>query len=229
MQENRLEPPAHASRGSQKPLILWILFLGIALSFCGNIYQDLRAEALARDVASVRQETQKQIGELREAQTASLEQDLLRLDQLNGQVQKTNEDALRQSTLAADRTKAELARTVEQRHQEMIRALSDLRSDLRANIGARQSQSPHDVQDANAQPERPVVEAPVAIRTLVSDSSQPALAPADTEAGEPTQPPVTAKKRPFWSRLNPFKKKPATDAGSASQSSSSSQPSSTLQ
>ena len=38
MQENRLEPPAHASRGSQKPLILWILFLGIALSFWCRIF-----------------------------------------------------------------------------------------------------------------------------------------------------------------------------------------------
>lgn len=221
MQENRLEPPAHASRGPQKTLILWLLFLGIVLSLCGNVYQDLRAEALARNIASVRQDAQKQIGELREAQTASLEQDLLRLDQLTSQLQKTNEDVLRQSALAADRTKAELARTVEQRHQEMIRALSDIRSDLRANISARQYQGPRDVQDASAQPERPAVEAPVAIRTLVSNASnQSALAPADTEAGESAQPPGTAKKRQFWSKLNPFRKKPATAAGSTSQSTS---------
>lgn len=221
MQENRLEPPAHASRGPQKTLILWLLFLGIVLSLCGNVYQDLRAEALAQNIASVRQDTQKQIGELREAQTASLEQDLLRLDQLTSQLQKTNEDVLRQSALAADRTKAELARTVEQRHQEMIRALSDIRSDLRANISARPYQGPRDVQDASAQPERPAVEAPVAIRTLVSNASnQSALAPADTEAGESAQPPGTAKKRQFWSKLNPFRKKPATAAGSTSQSTS---------
>jgi hypothetical protein len=225
MQEKRLEAPAHAARGPQKTLILWLLVLGVVLSLCGNVYQDLRAEALARNVASVRQDTQKQIGELREAQTASLEQDLLRLDQLTGQLQKTNEDVLRQSELAADRTKAELARTVEQRHQEMIRALSDIRSDLRANISARQSQSPRDVQDASVPPERPAVEAPVAIRTLVSNSSQPALAPADTEAGESAQPAGTAKKRQFWSKLNPFRKKPAT-AGSVTSQSSSTSPSS---
>jgi len=150
MQEKRLEPAARAARVPQKTLILWLLFLGVVLSFCGNIYQDLRAEALARNIASVRQDTQKQIAELRAAQTASLEQDLLRLDQLTGQVQKTSEDLLRQSTLAADRTKAELAKTVEQRHQEMIRALSDIRSDLRATVTAKQNQSPRDIQEASA-------------------------------------------------------------------------------
>jgi hypothetical protein len=230
MQENRLGPPAHASRGPQKTLILWLLFLGVVLSFCGNIYQDMRAEALARDIASVRLDTQKQIVQLREAQTASLEQDLLRLDQLTGQLQKTNDDVLRESALAADRTKAELARTVEQRHQEMIRALSDIRSDLRANVNARQNQSPRDVQDASAQPERPAVETPVAIRTLVSNSSnQSALAPTDTETGEPAQPAGAGKKKQFWSKLNPFRKKPATAASSTSQSTSTSQTSSTSQ
>jgi len=218
MQEKRLEPAARAARVPQKTLILWLLFLGVVLSFCGNIYQDLRAEALARNIASVRQDTQKQIAELRAAQTASLEQDLLRLDQLTGQVQKTSEDLLRQSTLAADRTKAELAKTVEQRHQEMIRALSDIRSDLRATVTAKQNQSPRDIQEASAQPERNAAEAPVAIRTLVSNSSgQPALSPAGAEAGEPNQPPETGKKKQFWSKLNPFKKKVATAASSTSQ------------
>ena len=155
MQQDRLEPLARAPRRPQKNLILWLLFLGIMLSFCGNIYQDQRAEALARNIASVRQDTQKQIAELRESQTALLEQDLLRLDQLTGQVQKTSEDILQQSTLAADRTKAELARTVEQRHQEMIRALSDIRSDVRATINVKQNQGPNNIQDASAPPERP--------------------------------------------------------------------------
>src|SRR5665213_384685 len=225
MQEDRLEPAARAPRVPQKNMILWLLFLGIVLSFCGNIYQDQRAAALARNIASVRQDTQKQIAALRDAQTASLEQDLLRLDQLNGQLQKTSEDILHQSTLAADRTKAELARTVEQRHQEMIRALSDIRSDLRATVtAARQSPGPRDIQGASTQPERPAAEAAVVSRTLVSSSSdQSALTPAGTEAGEPAQPPETSKKRQFWSKLNPFKKKQATTASGTSQSSSASQ------
>jgi hypothetical protein len=223
MQENRSEPVARTTRRPQKNLILWLLFLGIMLSFCGNIYQDQRAEALARNIASVRQDTQKQIAELREAQTALLEQDLLRLDQLTGQVQKTSEDILQQSTLAADRTKAELARTVEQRHQEMIRALSDIRSDVRATINVKQNQGPNNIQDASAQPERPAVETPVAIRTLVSNSNQSVLTPVDTDAREAAQPPETGKKKQFWSKLNPFRKKAAPAASSTSASSSTSQ------
>ena len=223
MQENRSEPVARTTRRPQKNLILWLLFLGIMLSFCGNIYQDQRAEALARNIASVRQDTQKQIAELRAAQTALLEQDLLRLDQLTGQVQKTSEDILQQSTLAADRTKAELARTVEQRHQEMIRALSDIRSDVRATINVKQNQGPNNIQDASVQPERPAVEAPVAIRTLVSNSNQSKLTPVDTDAREATQPPETGKKKQFWSKLNPFRKKQAQAASSTSPSSSTSQ------
>jgi hypothetical protein len=229
MQEDRSGTVGRAPRRPQKNLILWLLFLGIMLSFCGNIYQDQRAEALARNIASVRQDTQKQIAELREAQTALLEQDLLRLDQLTGQVQKTSEDILQQSTLAADRTKAELARTVEQRHQEMIRALSDIRSDVRATISVKQNQGPNNIQDASAQPERPAVEAPVAIRTLVSNSNPSTLTPVDTDAREATQPPETGKKKQFWSKLNPFRKKQAQAASSTSPSSRTSASSSTSQ
>ncbi len=223
MQEDRSGTVGRAPRRPQKNLILWLLFLGIMLSFCGNIYQDQKAETLAQNIASVRQDTQKQIAELREAQTALLEQDLLRLDQLTGQVQKTSEDILQQSTLAADRTKAELARTVEQRHQEMIRALSDIRSDVRATISVKQNQGPNNIQDASVQPERPAVEAPVAIRTLVSNSNQSTLTPVDTDAREATQPPETGKKKQFWSKLNPFRKKQAQAASSTSPSSSTSQ------
>jgi hypothetical protein len=149
-----------------------------------------------------------------------LEQDLLRLDQLTSQLQKTSEDVLQQSTLAADRTKAELARTVEQRHQEMIRALSDIRSDLRATIADKQSAAPRNIQEASSQPERPAREAAVASGTLVSNSSnRSALTPTPTavETGDPGQPQEPSKKKQFWSKLNPFKKKPATPASSASQ------------
>ena len=223
MQENRSEPAARTAGVPHQSLILWLLFLGVALSFGGNVYQDLRANALEKNLASVRQETQKQIADLREAQTASLEQDLLRLDQLTGQVQKTNEDILRQSTMAADRTKAELARTVEQRHQEMIRALSDIRSDLRTNTNAKQSPGPRDIQEASSQPEQPSGEvAAAAGRSTVSNTShQTALLPSDTEAVEQDQPQEPNGKKRFWSKLNPFsrnKKKPAaTDASVTSQ------------
>ena len=65
MQEKRLEPAARAARVPQKTLILWLLFLGVVLSFCGNIYQDLRAEALARNIALKIEEGLQYPGQIR--------------------------------------------------------------------------------------------------------------------------------------------------------------------
>ncbi len=211
MPVDRPETAARVPRVPNQTLILWLLFLGIVISFARNIYQDERADVLSRNIASVRQDAQKQITELREAQTASLEQDLLRLDQLNAQVQATSEDVLRQSTMAADRTKAELARTVEQRHQEMIRALSDIRSDLRASINAKQSQVA-----SSEPPERPAVD----VSAVSSSPDQPAPAPAEIRIVEPDPDRQATSKKGFWSKLNPFgriKKKPAAPDTSAAQ------------
>ena len=77
---------------SPQTLALWALFLGFLVSLFANIRQDQKTERLALDLATLRQENQKQITVLRDAQSASLEQDLLRLDQLTTQVQKTSED-----------------------------------------------------------------------------------------------------------------------------------------
>jgi hypothetical protein len=211
MPEDRPETAARVPRVPNQTLILWLLFLGIVISFARNMYEDQRADVLSRNIASVRQDTQKQISELREAQTASLEHDLLRLDQLNAQLQATSEDILRQSTMAADRTKAELARTVEQRHQEMIRALSDIRSDLRANISVKQGQVA-----SSELPERPAVD----VAAVSSFSDQPAPVPAEVRIVEQDQGHPATSKKGFWSKLNPFgriKKKPATPDSSTTQ------------
>jgi hypothetical protein len=211
MPVDRPETAARVSRVPNQTLILCLLFLGIVISFARNTYQDQRADVLSRNIASVRQDAQKQITELREAQTASLEQDLLRLDQLTAQLQATSEDILRQSTMAADRTKAELARTVEQRHQEMIRALSDIRSDLRANINVKQGQVA-----SSELPERPAVD----VAAVSSFSDRPAPAPPEIRIVEPDPAPQATSKKGFWSKLNPFgriKKKPVTPDTSAAQ------------
>jgi hypothetical protein len=211
MPVDRPETAVRVDRVPNQTLILCLLFLGIVISFARNTYQDQKADVLSRNIASVRQDTQKQITELREAQTASLEHDLLRLDQLNAQLQATSEDILRQSTMAADRTKAELARTVEQRHQEMIRALSDIRSDLRANINVKQGQVA-----SSELPERPTVD----VAAVSSFSDRPAPAPAETIVVEQNPAGQATSKKGFWSKLNPFnriRKKPATPDTSAAQ------------
>src|SRR5579863_4510607 len=90
---------------SPQTLALWALFLGLLVSLSTNIRQDQKTQRLAQDLATLRQDNQKQIAALRDAQSASLEQDLLRLDQLTTQVQKTSEDEVQQAASLATRTR----------------------------------------------------------------------------------------------------------------------------
>jgi hypothetical protein len=93
-------------------LVLWCLFLGLVVSLAANIRQERKTDALAQDLATLRLQSQKQVAELRDAQSATLEHDLLRLDQLTAQVQKTSQDEVQEAAELASKTRAELARTV---------------------------------------------------------------------------------------------------------------------
>ena len=180
---------------SPQTLALWALFLAFLVSLSANVRQDQKTERLAQDLATLRQENQKQIAVLRDAQSASLEQDLLRLDQLTTQVQKTSEDEVQQAATLASRTREELARTVEQRHQEMITAISDLRADLRSEANGRTSQP-------NAQK---TITEDVPVPVAADFSAPPALSLISEHKSseeQPTPPPV--QKKSFWGKLNPF-------------------------
>ena len=176
---------------------LWVLFVGLLISFAANVTQDRKIEGLRLTLLALRQDHQKQLSELREAQSASLEQDLLRLDQVTTQLQKANESERLQAAELSNKTRADLARTVEQRHQEMITAISDLRADLRSEASARTPSSP------TAQ--RPVVEAaPVPVATEVPLGPQALPAGPEKPAQESVSPSPAGKKS-FWSKLNPFR------------------------
>jgi hypothetical protein len=163
-------------------LFLWLLFVGLVISLARNLHQDQRIDGLVRDLASIRQDTQRQLAELREAQSASLEQDLRRLDQLTKQLQKTSVDVMHEATSEVNRTRSELAKTVEQRHQEMITELSALRSDLSVNSSASLSQPSREPPKDSSETERVRAKGTVAKSTLVSNSSnQPAAVAADGE------------------------------------------------
>jgi hypothetical protein len=191
---------ARSPRLRPHALVAWFLFLGLLVSLTANVREDRRMNALAADLATVREESQKQIAVLRDAQSGSLEQDLVRLDQLATQVQKTSQDEMQEAAALANRTRAELAKTVEQRHQEMITAISDLRADLRTEVRASQSNSV----------QKPDRDAPQASGSFppATAAAKPAI-PAATLVSEETDrdaqssaPP--AQKRTFWSKLNPF-------------------------
>jgi hypothetical protein len=140
MPQEQATKTVRSSQISPLTLILLFLFFGLVLSSITNVTQDRKIAGLAKELAGIRQENQKQIEALHQAQTGSLEEDLLRLDQLTTQVQKANEEAREQATSLASRTRSELTKSVEERHQEMISTMSDLRADLRSQKNAASGQ-----------------------------------------------------------------------------------------
>jgi hypothetical protein len=220
MPEDQAGKAVHPRRMRPHTLALWCLCLGLLFSLAANIRQDRKTDALARDLAMLRQESQKQVTVLRDAQSASLEQDLLRLDQLTVQLQKTSEDELHQAATLASRTRAELAKTVEQRHQEMITAISDLRADLRSEENARAGQlNQVEKLDRNAPHTRG--ESDFSTAPPASNPATPSATLVSAEKDREDQlSPAQAQKKGFWSKLNPFsrnknKKREAADGGPA--------------
>jgi hypothetical protein len=195
MPEDHTPSTVRAPRIRTQTLVLWFLFLALVVAFATNITQDRKIAALTQDLAFLRQESHKQVADLREAQSGLLEQDLLRLDQVNTQLQKVDEEERKQAVLLAGETRAELTRTVEQRHQEMIRAISDLRADLRS--------------EANAKATQPSVQKAAPGYVPVPVSGDVTAAPTlslITEEKPGDEPPAasSAQKKSFWSKLNPF-------------------------
>lgn len=196
----KLKPALRIPPIGPHTLTLVLLAVGLVVLLAANVREDRKAGRMEQDLATFREQTQKQIAELREAQSATLEHDLLRIEDLNALLQKS-QDELQQATRVANQRRAELGRIVEQRHQEMITAISDLRADLRSEADAKASHA------APAQSPKPgVLDAGAALR--VSSQVQ-ASAPADPvskliseQDAEATYAPP--QKRGFWSRLNPF-------------------------
>lgn len=181
-------------------LTLVMLSVGLVVLLAANVRQDRRAGRLEQDLASLRQQTQKQIAELRDAQSATLEHDLLRISDLTELLQKS-QDELQQATSIANLRRAELGKIIEQRHQEMITAISDLRADLRSAAAAKTSH-PVPVQS----PKPGVLDASAALRVsslvqanVPADPVAKLISEKDAEAAD-----APPQKKGFWSHLNPF-------------------------
>jgi hypothetical protein len=221
MPEDKAGKAVRRPRIRPHTLVLWFLFLGLLVALSANIRLQRRTDALAQDLATLRQESQKQVATLRDAQSASLEQDLLRLDQLTTQLQKTSEDELQEAASLASRTRAELTKTVEQRHQEMITAISDLRADLRSTTNARASQlNPPQKPDRDAAP-RPSGASDLSPATTAVNSPAPPATLVSADKDRDDSSPSQSPKKGFWSKLNPFSrnksKKQETADGSPAQ------------
>jgi hypothetical protein len=176
----------------------------LVVSFTANFLQSRKTDELALDLAALRHDSEKQIADLRQAQSALLEQDLLHLDQLTTQLQKSDAEEQKQATASANKIRAELAKTVEQRHQEMIIAISDLRADLRAteNLKSAAVNKLQKSDDGDVQSGKGLNFSSSAAATAVTP---PAKLVSDTSDEEPpAASPASVKKKGFWSKLNPF-------------------------
>jgi hypothetical protein len=211
--DQELKPAMRIPSIGPTTLTLVMLSAGLIVSLAANVRQDRKADRLGQDLASLRQQTQKQIADLREAQSATLEHDLLRINELTELLEKSNEDELHQAASIASHTRAELGRMVEQRHQEMITAISDLRADLRSEAAAKTSH-PLPVQS----PKPGGLDASAALRVSALVQPNPPADPvakviSQTDAEETYAPP---QRKGFWSHLNPFSRnKKRQDPGGA--------------
>jgi hypothetical protein len=212
MAENRVEKAVGLSSPRLYNLILWLAFFGMVIALSRIVYEEQRIDQLQHDFHLLRLQSQQEISDLRNAQSASLEQDLLRLDQLSTQLTKTNQEVLDQAKTLANRTKSDLSKTVEQRHQEMIRAISDVRSDIRPGTNANATAPARAAQTVSAQAEAGSGEVDAVNSSAANrPSSSATVASGDAHEDPPAAP--SPKKKRFLERLNPFGKK-KQEAGS---------------
>lgn len=203
MPDEHSSKPVRPARVRSITVGLWLL-VGLVVSFTANFLQSRKTDELALDLAALRHDSEKQIADLRQAQSALLEQDLLHLDQLTTQLQKSDAEEQKQATASASKIRAELAKTVEQRHQEMITAISDLRADLRAteNLKSAAVNKLQKSDDGDVQSGKGLSFSSSAAATAVAP---PAKLVSDTSDEEPlAASPASVKKKGFWSKLNPF-------------------------
>jgi hypothetical protein len=181
-------------------LTLVMLSVGLIVLLAANVREDRKAGRLEQDLASLREQTQKQIADLREGQSAILEHDLMRINELTELLQKS-QDQIQESALLANQRRAELGKIVEQRHQEMITAISDLRADLRSAADAKAS---HTIPVQAPKPGALDASAALRVASMVQANgpADPVAKVISEQESEATEAP--APKKGFWSRLNPF-------------------------
>ncbi len=186
-------------------VIPWLLFLGLVVSFGANIRAEHEIGDLTMDLQTLREESQRQLAALREAQTTSSGQDLARLDQLTTQLQRANEEDRQKIAESTTKMRSDLTKTVEQRHQEVVHAIADVRADVKSAATAKPSPFTEN--------QKPHSEGPQAISQQVnpwtSRTVEPVAPPASSaaqeeKAVEPLSSSAAAPKKHFWSKLNPF-------------------------
>ena len=113
-----------------------VLFLGLVIAIGGNIYESMRREDLARDLARAQTTTSRQMSQLNDTTKAAISQAHQRFDALESQVEASDTDvSLRQLRSEIKKSTAQLADGVEQKRQQLISQLADLGADTSEKLG----------------------------------------------------------------------------------------------
>jgi hypothetical protein len=121
--------------GKSRSGVISVLFLGLALAIGGNVYESMCRDRLARDLAQAQITTQTQMTKLNDTTKAALLEARQRFDALEGQVEGAADTNLKQVRSELRRTNIQLVDGVEQKRQQLMSQLSDLRVDTSEKLG----------------------------------------------------------------------------------------------
>jgi hypothetical protein len=114
--------------------VVSVLFLGVAIAIGGNIYESMNRDRLERDLSRVQVTTQQQVAKLSDTTKGALLESQQRFDALESQVAGASDLNLRQVRTELKKTNSQLADGVEQKRQQLMSQLSDLRVDTSAKL-----------------------------------------------------------------------------------------------
>ncbi|HYL35823.1 MAG TPA: hypothetical protein VEV17_07920 [Bryobacteraceae bacterium] len=128
------------SRPGFRTGVLLLLSLGMTLALAGNVYQFVRGEHMARDMALMQRNLQTQITKLSDATSGAFEVTQERFEAVK-KLEVDAAEALRNTRSEARRTNSQTAnrleqenRDLEQTNQELRSQLADLRRDTSAGL-----------------------------------------------------------------------------------------------
>jgi hypothetical protein len=114
--------------------VVSVLFLGVAIAIGGNIYESMCRDRLERDLARSQVTTQQQVAKLSDTTRGALLESQQRFDAIESQVEGAADLNLRQVRSELKKTNSQLVDGVEQKRQQLMSQLSDMRVDTSARL-----------------------------------------------------------------------------------------------
>jgi hypothetical protein len=114
--------------------VVSVLFLGVAIAIGGNIYESMNRDRLERDLSRVQVTTEQQVTKLSDTTKEALSESQRHFDALESQVTGATDLNLRQVRTELKKTNSQLVDGVEQKRQQLMSQLSDLRVDTSAKL-----------------------------------------------------------------------------------------------